>query len=46
MSFNKCGDKLVSAGYDCYLKLLDTETDNIVSRFVKDFPLCAVEALD
>ncbi|EDS34830.1 splicing factor hPRP17 [Culex quinquefasciatus] len=33
VSFNKCGDKLVSAGYDCCLKLLDTETDDVVSRF-------------
>ncbi|EDS39507.1 pre-mRNA splicing factor prp17 [Culex quinquefasciatus] len=34
VSFNKCGDKLVSAGYDCCLKLLDTETDDVVSRFM------------
>lgn len=33
VNFNNCGDMFVLAGYDCYLKLLDTETDDVVSRF-------------
>ncbi|XP_055540489.1 pre-mRNA-processing factor 17 [Wyeomyia smithii] len=41
VSFNNRGDKFVSAGYDRYLKLWDTETGDVISRFSsRKIPFC------
>ncbi|XP_021700110.1 pre-mRNA-processing factor 17 [Aedes aegypti] len=41
VSFNNRGDRFVSAGYDRYLKLWDTETGDVVSRFSsRKIPFC------
>ena len=33
ISFNNSGDKFLSAAYDRYIKLWDTETGQVISRF-------------
>nr|XP_019542216.2 LOW QUALITY PROTEIN: pre-mRNA-processing factor 17 [Aedes albopictus] len=41
VSFNNRGDRFVSAGYDRYLKLWDTETGDVISRFSsRKIPFC------
>lgn len=41
IDFNARGSQFVSAGYDRYLKLWDTETGNVVSRFTsRKVPYC------
>lgn len=41
IDFNARGNQFVSAGYDRYLKLWDTETGNVVSRFTsRKVPYC------
>ena len=39
--FNNAGDKFLSAAYDRYIKLWDTETGQVISRFTnKKVPYC------
>lgn len=41
VSFNNCGAKFLSAGYDRYIKLWDTETGDVISRFTsRKIPYC------
>ncbi|EFX88035.1 hypothetical protein DAPPUDRAFT_305671 [Daphnia pulex] len=41
ISFNNTGDKFLSAAYDRYIKLWDTETGQVISRFTnKKVPYC------
>lgn len=41
VNFNNSGDKFLSAAYDRYIKLWDTETGQVVSRFTnKKVPYC------
>jgi pre-mRNA-processing factor 17 len=41
ISFNNSGDKFLSAAYDRYIKLWDTETGQVISRFTnKKVPYC------
>ncbi|XP_033120463.1 pre-mRNA-processing factor 17-like [Anneissia japonica] len=40
-SFNNSGDKFISAGYDRYMKIWDTETGECISRFTNNkVPYC------
>ncbi|KRT78475.1 WD40 domain-containing protein [Oryctes borbonicus] len=41
INFNNCGKQFLSAGYDRYIKLWDTETGQVVSRFTsRKIPYC------
>lgn len=41
MNFNNAGHKFLSAGYDRYIKLWDTETGQVVARFnSRKIPYC------
>uniref|UniRef100_A0A182RI67 Pre-mRNA-processing factor 17 n=1 Tax=Anopheles funestus TaxID=62324 RepID=A0A182RI67_ANOFN len=41
VSFNNKGERFISAGYDRYLKLWDTETGDVISRFnSRKIPFC------
>ncbi|KAG6450146.1 hypothetical protein O3G_MSEX006422 [Manduca sexta] len=42
VNFNNCGEQFVSAAYDRYIKLWDTETGECISRFTsRKIPYCA-----